>query len=150
VIAAIEGFCLGGGLELAICCDYRIAGASATFGLPEVRKLNVLPSWGGLTRLPKLIGLAEAKALVLMGERLSAERALSIGLAHEVVADGAAFARASGLAQEYAATVGRNTITLAKQTLLNAYGVPRSTAQMIDRLVDFATDTEGALGASRR
>ena len=100
VVAAIEGFCLGGGLELAISCDCRIAAQRASFGLPEVRKLSLLPSWGGLTRLPKLVGVAHTKSIALLGQRLSAEEARRIGLVNEVVPDGRALDRARAFASE--------------------------------------------------
>ncbi|MGI9303793.1 MAG: enoyl-CoA hydratase/isomerase family protein [Gammaproteobacteria bacterium] len=147
VVAAIEGFCLGGGLELAICCDYRIAGESATFGLPEVRKLNVLPSWGGLTRLPKLIGMARAKSLVLMGERHTAAEAQSMGLVNEAVTDGEAYDTAHRLAIDYAKHVDRSTIELAKRTLLNADSAPGGTARFLNELVDAALGSDEILGA---
>ena len=89
VVAAIEGYCLGGGLELALACDARIAGTSATFGLPEVGR-DLLPTWGGHHRLARVIGLGRAKELVLLGRRLGAADALATGLVTEVVVDGAA------------------------------------------------------------
>ena len=138
VIAAIEGFCLGGGLELAMACDYRIAAAGSSFGLPEVRKLNVIPSWGGLTRLPKLVGLARAKELALFGERLSATQAQSIGLVSRVVADGETFSEAMTLAKDYAANVSAATIASAKQALVHAYGASRETARYINSLTERA------------
>ena len=152
VIAAIEGFCLGGGLELAISCDYRIAAQGASLGLPEVRKLSLLPSWGGLTRLPKLVGVAHTKAIALLGQRLSAEEAKAIGLVNEVVPDGQAFDRAHSFASDYAAEVSRDTVALAKQAIVHAYGAPRGTARLIDELSDLAQtagDTlSGAGGAT--
>ena len=136
VIAAIEGFCLGGGLELAISCDCRIAAEGASLGLPEVRKLSLLPSWGGLTRLPRLVGVAHTKAIALLGQRLSAEEAKAIGLVNEVVPDGQALDQAHSLACDYAAEVSRATVALAKQAIVHAYGAPRDTARLIDELSD--------------
>ena len=86
VIAMINGFCLGGGCELAASCDMRIAGASARFGQPEIN-LGILPGGGGTQRLPRLIGLGWASRLCLTGEMISAEQARDIGLVEEVVAD---------------------------------------------------------------
>ena len=152
VIAAIEGFCLGGGLELAISCDCRIAAQGASLGLPEVRRLSLLPSWGGLTRLPKLVGVAHTKAIALLGQRLSAEEAKAIGLVNEVVPDGQAFDRAHLFASDYAAEVSRNTVALAKQAIVHAYGAPRGTARLIDELSDRVQTTgdtsSGAGGAT--
>lgn len=83
VIAAISGFCLGGGLELALAADFRIADETAEFGLPEVT-LGVIPGGGGTQRLPRLIGLSQAKRLIFTGARIKAQRALAIGLVDEV------------------------------------------------------------------
>ena len=138
VIAAIEGFCLGGGLELAIACDYRIVGESAVFGLPEVRKLDVLPSWGGLTRVSRLLGLALAKELALFGERWSANEARARGLVSRVVADGEAFNEASALAAEYSKSVSAETIGWAKQALVHSQGASRDTARLINLLSERA------------
>lgn len=83
-IAAIGGFCLGGMLELALCCDFRIAADNAQFGLPEV-KLGVLPGGGGTQRLPRLIGMTKAKELVFLGDFIDAPEAYRLGLINNVV-----------------------------------------------------------------
>lgn len=88
VIAAISGFCLGGGLELALAADFRIADESAEFGLPEVT-LGVIPAGGGTQRLPRLIGLSQAKRLIFTGARIRASEALAIGLVDQVCERGA-------------------------------------------------------------
>ena len=100
-IAAIEGNALGGGLELALCCDLRIAASRARLGLPEVR-LAVTPGAGGTQRLPRVVGPARAKELILTGRVIGAEEAARIGLVHEVVADGEARHRADQIAAEIA------------------------------------------------
>lgn len=84
-IAAINGFAFGGGMELALACDLRVAANTALFGLTEVR-LGIMPGAGGTQRLPRLIGIAAAKELILLGKRIDAARALSLGLVSEVVA----------------------------------------------------------------
>jgi enoyl-CoA hydratase len=101
-IAAIEGNALGGGLELALCCDLRIAARRARLGMPEVR-LAVTPGAGGTQRLPRVVGPARAKELILTGRVIGAEEAARIGLVHEVVADGEARHRADEVAAEIAA-----------------------------------------------
>ncbi|MEM2281693.1 MAG: enoyl-CoA hydratase/isomerase family protein [Candidatus Bathyarchaeia archaeon] len=84
VIAAINGFALGGGLELALACDFRIAAEHAELGSPEIN-LGLIPGWGGTQRLVRIVGLAKAKEMVMLGTRLKAEEALRIGLVHKVV-----------------------------------------------------------------
>ncbi len=84
VIAAINGHALGGGLELALACDFRIAAENATFGFPEVT-LGIIPDWGGTQRLPRSIPLAKAAELLLMGQRIDAQEAYRIGLVNKVV-----------------------------------------------------------------
>src|SRR5438046_4871988 len=88
VIAAINGTCVGGGLELAMACDLRVAARSARFGLPE-NNLGLIPGVGGCSRLVKLVGFGRAKELVLTGEIVTAEDALRHGLVNRAVDDGA-------------------------------------------------------------
>jgi enoyl-CoA hydratase/carnithine racemase len=114
-IAAIEGNALGGGLELALCCDFRIASSSAKLGLPEVR-LAVTPGAGGTQRLPRVVGPARAKELVLTGRVLSADEAERIGLISEVVPPGEARARADELGNEIA-TRGPLAVREAKRLI---------------------------------
>ena len=97
-IAAIAGYCLGGGFELATATDFRVADAGATFGLPEVN-IGIVPSSGGTLRLTRLLGTARAKELILLGERFGAEHARSIGLVTEVTPPGESLSRALALAR---------------------------------------------------
>jgi len=83
VVAAINGVALGGGLELALACDLRVAVESAVLGLPET-SLAIIPAAGGTQRLPRIIGEARAKEMILLARRISAAEALSIGLVHRV------------------------------------------------------------------
>jgi enoyl-CoA hydratase len=101
-IAAIEGDALGGGLELALCCDLRVASARARLGLPEVR-LAVLPGSGGTQRLPRIVGPARAKELILTGRIINSDEAERIGLVNQVVPAGEARQAADALAEEIAA-----------------------------------------------
>ncbi len=100
-LAAIEGNALGGGLELALCCDLRIASARANLGLPEVR-LAVMPGSGGTQRLPRIVGPARAKELILTGRIIDAATAERIGLINQVVPSGEALAAADQVADEIA------------------------------------------------
>jgi len=84
VIAAINGYALGGGLELALSCDFRIASESAVLGLPEIT-LGLVPGFGGTQKLARIVGIGKAKELIMLGERISASEALQIGLVHRVV-----------------------------------------------------------------
>jgi enoyl-CoA hydratase len=83
VVAAINGFCLGGGLELASACTFRTASKNAVVGLPEV-KLGVIPGYGGTQRLPRLVGIGRAMEMILTGEPINADEALRIGLVNHV------------------------------------------------------------------
>jgi enoyl-CoA hydratase/carnithine racemase len=100
-IAAIEGSALGGGLEIALCCDLRVASERAQLGLPEVR-LAVTPGTGGTQRLPRIVGTARAKELALTGRIVSAQEAERIGLVNEVVPAGQAVIRARAIGEEIA------------------------------------------------
>ena len=101
-IAAINGFALGGGLELALACDFRTASNTAEVGLPEVT-LASLPGWGGTQRLARLIGASEAKLIAMTGRRLGAERCLQLGLVNAVYPAGEHITGTLALAAEVAA-----------------------------------------------
>lgn len=100
-IAAVRGYALGAGLEIVISCDFRVAGSSAKFGLPEIR-LGIFPGTGGLYRLPRLIGEVETKRLAMLGEFITAEQAFTIRLVDEVTADERVLERARELAAQIA------------------------------------------------
>ncbi len=101
-IAAVNGFALGGGCEIAIACDIRIAAENALFGFPEVG-LGILPGMGGTQRLPRLVGPAIAKELIFTGRRIKAEEARMIGLVNHIVPQGEALKAAKEMAAEIAA-----------------------------------------------
>ncbi|WP_396954168.1 enoyl-CoA hydratase/isomerase family protein [Neobacillus niacini] len=100
-IAMLNGFTFGGGCELALACDIRIAEEHAKLGLPEVN-LGLFPGAGGTQRLPKLVGLAKAKEIMFLGEAISANESLSIGLVNKVVPKGEGMAAAKSMAQKIA------------------------------------------------
>jgi enoyl-CoA hydratase len=102
VVVAINGIAFGGGLEIALCADIRIASTAARIGLPEVTIGN-LPGWGGTQRAPRLIGAGRAKQLILTGQPIDAARAETWGLVNEVVEPDALLVRARELAQTIAA-----------------------------------------------
>jgi enoyl-CoA hydratase/carnithine racemase len=101
VIAAVSGYALGGGCELALACDYRIASEKAVFGQPEIL-LGIIPGGGGTQRLARTVGASKAKEICLTGRQVKSEEALRIGLADEVVAPEALHERALALAAEVA------------------------------------------------
>jgi enoyl-CoA hydratase/carnithine racemase len=122
VIAAIRGFALGGGLELALACDLRVAAETARLGQPEIL-LGIIPGAGSTQRLPRLIGPARAKELVWSGRQVRAEEALSIGLVDRVVpAD-----EVDATAHEWAATLASGAVVamgLAKRVIDAGLGGP--------------------------
>jgi enoyl-CoA hydratase/carnithine racemase len=114
-LCAINGYCFGAGLELAMCCDIRIASDSAILGHPEVN-LGIIPGAGASQRLPRLVGLGRAKELILTGRRIKAEEALQIGLVEKVVPQESLFADAQRMAEEISVK-GPLAVAAAKKVL---------------------------------
>ena len=102
VVAAVNGYALGGGCELALACHLRVASENAVFGQPEVT-LGILPGYGGTQRLPRLVGRGLALEMILTGDRVSAQRAYEIGLVNQVVPAGQAVEAAKATAKKIAA-----------------------------------------------
>ncbi len=102
VVAAVTGYALGGGFELALACDFRVLGERAKVGLPEIT-LGIIPGAGGTQRLTRLVGPARAKDLVFSGRHVAAEEALALGLVDRVVPDAEVYPAARALAERYAA-----------------------------------------------
>jgi enoyl-CoA hydratase len=115
-VAAVHGYCLGGGLEIALACDVRIAAQDAVFGFPEVR-LGIIPGAGGTQRLPRLVGVGQALRLILTGQRIDAAEALRIGLVTEVVPGGELAGRALDLATQLGRGASR-AIEYAKEAIV--------------------------------
>lgn len=105
VLAAINGFALGGGCELALCCDIRIASKRAKLGQPEVG-LGILPGFSGTLRLPKIVGEAKAKELIYTGKIIGADEALSIGLVNQLVEGDELLEKTMDMARQIAANSG--------------------------------------------
>ena len=132
VVAAIAGYALGGGLELALCADFRVLGESAKVGQPEIL-LGVIPGAGGTQRLPRLVGPAKAKDLIFTGRHVAADEALAIGLADKVVPDAEVYRAAKDLAAQYAAGPAL-ALRAAKQAVDKGLEVDLATGLEIERL----------------
>ncbi|MRR15564.1 MAG: crotonase [Deltaproteobacteria bacterium] len=104
-IAAVNGFALGGGTEIALACDIRIASENAMFGQPEIL-IGILPGWGGTQRLPRLVGMGIAKELILTGSQINAKRAYEIGLVNKVVPAAQVMEEAEKLARKFVSLPG--------------------------------------------
>ncbi|MEK6243357.1 MAG: enoyl-CoA hydratase/isomerase family protein [Pseudomonadota bacterium] len=132
VIAAINGVAAGGGLELALSCDFRFAADTAKLGFPE-NKVGLIPGSGGCSRLVKLIGLAKAKQLVMSGDMIPAPRALEIGLVEEVFAPDQLMPRALEFARQLASKAPL-AIGLAKLVLNACANVDPGTGRHLERI----------------
>jgi enoyl-CoA hydratase len=130
-VAAITGFCLGGGCELALACDFRVAGASARFGQPEVG-LGIMAAAGGTRRLPALVGLAQARRLLFSAAVLGAGEALEIGLVDRLAPDAEVLAAVSELLQPILAQ-GAEAVKRTKLALLAwVHGAREEELQKLD------------------
>ena len=132
VVAAVTGYALGGGLELALCADFRVLGESAKVAQPEIL-LGIIPGAGGTQRLPRLIGPSRAKDLVFSGRQVAADEALAIGLADQVVPDAEVYRAASDLVARYA-TGPALALRAAKQSVNDGLEVDLATGLEIERL----------------
>jgi enoyl-CoA hydratase/carnithine racemase len=141
VIAAITGYALGGGYELALCADFRVLGASAKVGQPEIQ-LGVIPGAGGSQRLARLVGPAKAKDLVFTGRHVGAEEALELGLADAVVPDDEVYATAMAMARKFAAGPPR-ALAAAKKAIDEGLDLPLQDGLALEsRLFAELFDTE--------
>lgn len=126
VIAAINGYALGGGCELAMACDLRLAAERAQLGQPEIN-LGIIPGWGGTQRLPRLVGVSRAKEIMFTGEKVSAQRALEIGLVDHVFAQDELFSQTQKLAQTIASKP-QTAIRLIKEAVQNGIEMDKEKA----------------------
>jgi enoyl-CoA hydratase len=134
VIAAVTGYAVGGGTEIALACDLRIAGSEARFGLPEIT-LGAIPSWGGTQRLPKVVGRGHALEMLMTGTPITADRALQIGLVNKVVADDDTLDAALSLA-ELIATRPATALGSAKALVRRSYEVDRLAGEQFELLAN--------------
>lgn len=132
VIAAINGVAAGGGMELALSCDFRFAADTAKMGFPE-NNVGLIPGSGGCSRLVKLVGLARAKQLVMAGEMITAQRALDIRLVEEVLPSEQLIPRAMAWAQQLAGKAPQ-ALGLAKIVLNSCMNVDPETGRNLERL----------------
>jgi len=145
VVAAITGYALGGGLELALCADFRILGESAKVGQPEIL-LGVIPGGGGTQRLPRLIGPAKAKDLIFTGRFVGAQEALAIGLADQVVPDSDVLTAARAMVSRYTSGPAL-ALRAAKQAIDQGLEVDLTSGLQLERLqfaALFATEDQKA------
>jgi enoyl-CoA hydratase len=131
VIAAINGICFGGGCELALACDIRIASSNAKLGQPEI-KLGIIPGWGGTQRLPRVIGLGPALELLLTGDPIEADRALELGLVSDVVEPDRLQAAARELAERLAVQAPL-AVSATKQAVYRGFDLPLHDALDVER-----------------
>ncbi|MFO1352274.1 MAG: enoyl-CoA hydratase/isomerase family protein, partial [Gammaproteobacteria bacterium] len=137
-IAAIQGIAFGGGLELALACDLRLAADSASFALPETT-IGAIPGWGGTQRLPRLIGAARAKQMIFTGARIDAATALQWGLVNEILPAAELLARAQALARQIAANAPI-AVQTAKQLIDAAHpSTPGATLEALASAVTAAS-----------
>jgi enoyl-CoA hydratase len=146
-IAAIEGFCLAGGLEIALWCDLRIATESSRLGYPE-RRWGVPLIDGGTQRLPRIVGVGRALDLILTGRIIDAREALAIGMLNEVVPDGAHLGRALELADGLARFPQR-TMLADRRAALEGFGMPLADALALEAQAGPEVFEDGARGAAR-
>ncbi len=128
VVAAVNGIAFGGGCELTLACDVRIASTAARFGQPEI-KLGIIPGWGGTQRLPRLIGRSAAIELLLTGDPIDAARALALGLVSRVVEPDELLGAAIDVARKFAAQA---PLALAATKRAVADGLDRPLSEGLD------------------
>jgi len=146
-IAAIEGWCLAGGLEIALWCDLRIATDTSTLGFPE-RRFGVPLIDGGTQRLPRIVGLGRALDLILTGRLVDAGEALELGLLNEVVAAGAHLDRALEIAEGLAA-FPQDTMLADRRAAHDGLGLPLGDGLAVEARNAAATFADAAAGAAR-
>lgn len=130
ILAAINGFALGGGLELALACDLRFASQNAKLGLPEV-SLGIIPGYGGTQRLPRLVGSGVALQMILTGDQITADEALRIGLINAVFAPTELLTGVKAIASKIVSR-GPTAVALAKQAVRRGAALPMADALQLE------------------
>ena len=146
-IAAVAGYCVAGGLELALWCDLRIATTDAVFGCFE-RRFGVPLVDGGTQRLPRIVGMGRALELILLGRPVAADEALRIGLVNRVVPPGEEVRAACEWA-EVLASVPQDTMLADREAALRGFGLPLADGLALERRLGWATVQTGQRGAAR-
>lgn len=131
VIAAIDGYCLGGGMELSLSCDFRLISRRSEMGQPEIH-LGLIPGGGGTQRLARLVGTSKAKELCMMGDRISAEEAHRLGLANQIYDDNEFEAKVKAFAETIAARAPV-AVRMTKRVVDEGYQAPTTTALLLER-----------------
>jgi len=148
IIAAINGYALGGGCELAMCCDIRIASEQAQFGLTEVT-LGIIPGGGGTQRLPRFIGRGKALELILTGKRIEAHEALRLGLVEEVVAHDQLMATVETLGQTIVSRAPL-AVKYAKEAIVRGLDLPLEVGLQVEsELYTLLRTTEDRMEGAR-
>ena len=146
-IACVNGYCLGGGLEIAMACDIRLASTNAKFGLPEIN-IAMVPGWGGTERLQRLIGQSRAAAMMITGEMITVEEAVTCGLVYRQFADVAALRNGTDELARKLAGFAPISMRTTKQMLLTSNGlgpdqIRQRDAALLAYLVTTADAKEG-------
>ncbi|MFC4359309.1 3-hydroxyacyl-CoA dehydrogenase NAD-binding domain-containing protein [Halobium salinum] len=154
VVAGIDGYCLGGGMELATCADLRVASERSQFGQPE-HNLGLIPGWGGTQRLQRIVGMGRAKEIIFTAERFDAETMADYGFVNEVVADDELLDRAMELATSLAGGPpiaqrhtkramhkGWDDVEAGLEVEANAFGLLRSTDDLMEGITAFSMDRD--------
>lgn len=134
IIAAIDGFCLGGGLEIALACDVRVATESSFFGLPEAQ-WGIIPAAGGTQRLPRVIGMARALELILTGRKVSSKEALEMGLINYLVQGSEALEKKVLEIAEQMLCLGPLALRAAKEAVIRGVGMSLEEGLRLEQLI---------------
>ncbi len=134
IVASVDGHCLGGGLEIALACDLRIATRSSLFGLPEAM-WGIIPAAGGTQRLPRIVGMARALDMILTAKKISAEEALEIGLINYLVEDSQNLTQKTEEVVESILSLGPLALRAAKESILRGTNMALEEGLRLEQLL---------------